>query len=95
MRFVGDIAVQVEGSGPVLLFMHGIGGNSRNWSPQIEYFSDGYTAAAWDARGYGETGGAVGRFEQFADDAAAAAFRARHGLPDLNTHAAGMQAACG
>jgi 3-oxoadipate enol-lactonase len=71
MQFVGDIAVRVEGSGPVLLFMHGIGGNSRNWSPQIEHFSDGYTAAAWDARGYGESGGAVERFEQFADDAAA------------------------
>jgi pimeloyl-ACP methyl ester carboxylesterase len=68
---VGDIAVEVQGVGETLLFLHGIGGNSRNWARQLEHFAPRYQAAAWDARGYGESGGAVERFEQFADDAAA------------------------
>lgn len=68
---VGDIALRVEGGGPTLLFLHGVGGNASNWSAQLARFAPRYRAAAWDARGYGETGGAVLRFEQFADDAAA------------------------
>jgi 3-oxoadipate enol-lactonase len=71
MRRIGDIAADVRGAGETLLFLHGIGGNARNWAAQLAHFSPRYTAAAWDARGYGETGGAVGRFAQFADDAAA------------------------
>ncbi len=70
MHQVGGIAVEVAGTGPTLLFLHGIGGNSRNWAAQIAHFAPRYRAAAWDARGYGESGGAVERFEQFADDAA-------------------------
>jgi len=70
MEHVGDIAVRVQGEGPTLLFLHGIGGNSRNWLAQLDSFESGFKAAAWDARGYGESGGAVDRFEQFADDAA-------------------------
>lgn len=71
MEQVGDIAVEVRGAGETLLFLHGIGGNSRNWEAQLAHFAPRYKAAAWDARGYGETGGAVERFGQFADDAAA------------------------
>ena len=71
IKRIGDIAVHVCGAGPTLLFLHGIGGNARNWIPNLEYFGQGYTAAAWDARGYGASSGVVERFEQFADDAAA------------------------
>ncbi len=67
---VGDIHVDVAGRGPTLLFLHGIGGNHRNWAPQLAHFSGRYRAAAWDARGYGESAGTVSRFEAFADDAA-------------------------
>lgn len=70
MRHVGDIAVDVRGAGETLLFLHGIGGNARNWEAQLAHFEGRYTAAAWDARGYGTSGGAVERFAQFADDAA-------------------------
>lgn len=69
LRRVGDIAVEVRGAGPTLLFLHGIGGNARNWQAQLDHFAPHFTAAAWDARGYGETGGAVERFTQFAEDA--------------------------
>lgn len=71
VRHIGDIAVAVDGTGPTLLFLHGIGGNRRNWSAQIAFFVPDFRCVAWDARGYGESGGAVSHFEQFADDAAA------------------------
>ncbi|MFN7177194.1 MAG: alpha/beta fold hydrolase [Thermaurantiacus sp.] len=70
LRWIGEIAVAVRGSGPAILFLHGVGGNRRNWDAQLEAFSARATAAAWDARGYGDSGGAVSRFEDFADDAA-------------------------
>jgi 3-oxoadipate enol-lactonase len=69
---IGDIAVEVEGEGPTLLFLHGVGGNRTNWAAQMAHFAPlGFTAAAWDARGYGDSAGGLERFEQFADDAAA------------------------
>jgi 3-oxoadipate enol-lactonase len=47
------IAVDVEGRGPLLVFLHGIGGNRGNWRDQLPVFATEFTAAAWDARGYG------------------------------------------
>jgi 3-oxoadipate enol-lactonase len=38
-----------------VLFLHGIGGNRHNWDRQVEAFSGHYRAAAWDARGYGDS----------------------------------------
>jgi 3-oxoadipate enol-lactonase len=50
------LAVSVAGKGPLLLFLHGIRGNRRHWTRQIDFFSrQGFKAAAWDARGYGES----------------------------------------
>jgi len=45
--------VSAAGRGPLVLFLHGIGGDRRHWRFQMEVFSRQYTAAAWDARGYG------------------------------------------
>ncbi len=70
MQRVGSIAVEVAGDGPTLLFLHGIGGNHRNWSDQLAAFAARYRAAAWDAPGYGESEPPVARFEDFADAAA-------------------------
>jgi 3-oxoadipate enol-lactonase len=39
----------------LLLFLHGIRGSRRNWTRQLEFFSRHFRAAAWDARGYGES----------------------------------------
>jgi 3-oxoadipate enol-lactonase len=47
------IAVDVEGGGPLLVFLHGIGGNRGNWRDQLPVFAEDFTAIAWDARGYG------------------------------------------
>lgn len=70
LRHVGDIAVAAAGAGPTLLFLHGVGGNRRNWDAQIAHFAGRFHAAAWDARGYGDSRGTADRFERFADDAA-------------------------
>lgn len=50
------IAVEFEGRGPLLVFLHGIGGNRSNWREQLPFFAAAdFTAAAWDARGYGSS----------------------------------------
>jgi len=51
------LALELDGSGarPFVLFMHGIGGNRRNWRRQLAAFAPDYAAAAWDARGYGDS----------------------------------------
>jgi 3-oxoadipate enol-lactonase len=56
LAFVGPaprIAVEHAGRGPLVVLMHGIGGNRANWSEQIEALADRFHVAAWDARGYG------------------------------------------
>ncbi len=64
------IAVTYAGKGPLLLFLHGIRGNKRNWYGQIDFFSAQFTAAAWDARGYGESDDYSGplQFDHFTGD---------------------------
>src|SRR5436190_4027409 len=56
--FVGPsprLALSVAGAGDLVLFLHGIGGRRQNWDAQLACFSAHYKAAAWDARGYGES----------------------------------------
>jgi 3-oxoadipate enol-lactonase len=64
------IAVSVEGSGALALFLHGIRGNRRNWNLQLPVFARHFTAAAWDARGYGDSDDYEGalQFEHFTGD---------------------------
>lgn len=78
MRIEGppDIAIDIAGSGPLLVFLHGIGGNRHNWSDQLETFADRFTAVAWDARGYGDSDDEPARvFTDFADDLASVVTR--------------------
>ena len=49
------LALSIAGNGELVLFLHGIRGNRRNWNGQVEFFSRRYKAVAWDARGYGES----------------------------------------
>jgi 3-oxoadipate enol-lactonase len=35
--------------------LHGIGGNRNHWLYQVNFFAQRFRAAAWDARGYGES----------------------------------------
>lgn len=71
--FVGPaprIALSVHGSGPLVLFLHGIGGNRHHWREQLPVFASRFRAAAWDARGYGDSDDYEGglKFEDFSSD---------------------------
>jgi 3-oxoadipate enol-lactonase len=64
------IAVEIAGTGPLVLFLHGIGGTREQWRPQLDALADAFTVAAWDARGYGDSDDYPGplRFADFATD---------------------------
>lgn len=47
------LALDLMGRGPLLLFLHGIGGNRSNWRANLPAFAPHFACAAWDARGYG------------------------------------------
>ena len=73
--FVGAsprIAVESVGEGELVVFMHGIGGNRRNWRDNLPVFGAHFCAVAWDARGYGDSDDYETelRFRDFADDLA-------------------------
>ena len=64
------ISVDECGEGELLILMHGIGGNKRNWDTNIEAFGAHFKTVAWDARGYGDSDDYEGDldFFDFADD---------------------------
>jgi 3-oxoadipate enol-lactonase len=64
------IAVLRAGEGQLVLFLHGIGGGKESWRDQIPFFAREFQAAAWDARGYGDSEDYEGpcRFGDFASD---------------------------
>lgn len=49
------IAYQRAGSGPPLVLLHGILGDSRDWRPQLEALPDSLDVIAWDAPGCGQS----------------------------------------
>ena len=52
----GNIAVTVQGDGPVILCVHGWPDHSSSWRHQLNHFSNrGYRIAAMDVRGYGDS----------------------------------------
>lgn len=49
-------AFTAQGSGPLILMLHGIGGGKEAFAPQIASFAQaGYRAVAWDMPGYGDS----------------------------------------
>jgi 3-oxoadipate enol-lactonase len=66
------IAYDIGGHGPLVVFLHGIGGNRRNWEGQVDYFGARFCAVAWDARGYGASDDSPHpqQFRDHADDLA-------------------------
>lgn len=66
------ISVDHMGEGALVVFMHGIGGNKRNWHDNLPAFAEHFHAVAWDARGYGESDDYDGPldFADFAHDLA-------------------------
>jgi pimeloyl-ACP methyl ester carboxylesterase len=43
---------EVDGSGPALIFAHGLGGNHLSWWQQVPYFRDRYTCVTFAHRGF-------------------------------------------
>lgn len=40
---------------PALLFLHGLGGDWSNWTPQLEHFGIDYRCLSWTMPGYGDS----------------------------------------
>ena len=68
-----DLYYELHGSGPPLLFAHGLGGNHLTWWQQVPHFRDRYTCVTFAQRGFGRSTVKDGglRPEAFADDLAA------------------------
>ena len=53
----GVIGWREIGSGPPLLFLHGLGGTRGSWNPQLAHFGSSHRCIAWDMPGYGASMG--------------------------------------
>ena len=51
-RPFGNLYYEVSGSGPALLFAHGLGGNHLSWWQQVAHFSPHYTCVTFAHRGF-------------------------------------------
>jgi pimeloyl-ACP methyl ester carboxylesterase len=51
-RPFGNLHYEVTGSGPALLFAHGLGGNQLSWWQQVAHFAPRYTCVAFAHRGF-------------------------------------------
>ena len=82
------IAFERKGSGPLVVFLHGIGGNRSNWTEQLDAFGTRFCALSWDARGYGASDDSPQAlvFSDFADDLA----RVLDHLEAEKTHVVGL-----
>jgi pimeloyl-ACP methyl ester carboxylesterase len=49
------LAYREAGSGPPIVFLHGLGGNSGSWEPQFAAFSNSHRVVAWDMPGFGDS----------------------------------------
>lgn len=50
-----DLYYEVQGSGPLIVFAHGAGGNTLSWWQQAPYFLDNYRVLVFDHRGFGRS----------------------------------------
>src|SRR5690242_1325029 len=67
-----DLYYETHGSGPALVFAHGLGGNHLTWWQQVPYFRDRYTCITFAHRGFGLSAAPAGpQPERFVDDLAA------------------------
>ena len=51
----GELYYEAHGSGPALVFAHGIGGNHLSWWQQVPHFRGRYTCVVFDAPGFGRS----------------------------------------
>jgi 3-oxoadipate enol-lactonase len=84
------IYYEVHGSGPPLVFAHGLGGNHMSWWQQVAHFSANYTCIAFSHRGFAPSTPVPGETapDAYADDLAALV--AELGLPEFRLVAQSM-----
>lgn len=58
-----DTRYRIEGEGPVVTFIHGIGSNLDAWDSVLEHFGPGYRILRYDLRGFGQSTRIKGRYE--------------------------------
>jgi pimeloyl-ACP methyl ester carboxylesterase len=65
-----SIAYEIVGVGPLVVFLHGLGGSRASWKQQLDALSDQYCVVAWDSRGTGDSDDPPTelQFSDFADD---------------------------
>ncbi|MEK4214491.1 alpha/beta hydrolase [Bacillus wiedmannii] len=61
------ISYNIEGSGPVILLLHGLGGNANNWLYQRQYFKENWTVISLDLPGHGKSEGLEIPFKEYAN----------------------------
>ncbi len=63
---------EITGQGETLLFIHGLGSSSRDWQPQVDFFSRRFRVVVFDIRGHGQSGRPPGPYSipRFAADTA-------------------------
>lgn len=66
-----QLAYEVHGSGPTLLFLHGFTLDRRMWRPQVEALASDFRVVTYDARGFGQSALPGPDVFHQADDAAA------------------------
>ena len=69
-----ELAMSVTGSGPDLLFVHGLGSAQVMWEPFIAQLAETHRCWNLDLRGHGESGRAGGAYDaaSYASDVAVA-----------------------
>jgi 3-oxoadipate enol-lactonase len=77
------IAWRESGSGPVALFLHGLGGSRIAWEPQLRGLADVRRCVAWDMPGYGASPGLPDSFAALAAAAAGLIRRIATGPVDV------------
>jgi len=67
-----DLYYETTGQGQPILFIHGLGSSTRDWEPQVTFFSQQYRTVTCDVRGHGKSGKPPGPYSipQFAADTA-------------------------
>ncbi|QQK74452.1 alpha/beta hydrolase [Salicibibacter cibarius] len=66
---LGDYTIhyRIEGNGPTLVLLHGMGNNSKSWKSQLDMLKHSFTVIAWDAPGYGLSSDPKEEFQTFTD----------------------------
>jgi 3-oxoadipate enol-lactonase len=85
-----SIYYEVHGSGPAIVFAHGLGGNHLSWWQQVAHFSAKYTCVTFSHRGFAPSTAVPGDKapESYAEDLAALA--AELGLKEFRLVAQSM-----